>query len=135
MANYECLETVRALSTTEINRLTAAQVKCALKTMLTGQQQQAGEPTNSVLLDELKSIKLELAAVKEMKKEIDSLHTRLDDAYKIINQQNWFMESLDAKERVRNLVITGVKEEGDNLGGSDREKIRSILDAAGYSQP
>ena len=132
MANYESLEVVRALTSTDVNRLPAAQVKCALKTLLAGQHQ-ADEPTNSELLGELRSIREDLAAIKEIKEEIKSLHIRLDDAYRIINQQNYFLESLDAKERVRNLVVTGVKEEADSLGRTDEEKVKSIIEAAGYT--
>ena len=134
MANFESVDIVRALNPAEVNKLTAAQVKLALKTLLVNPQN-TDEPTNSVLLDELKLIREELEIVKEMKKEIRVLHTRLDDAYRVINQQNWFLESLDAKERVRNIVITGVKEEEDNLGRSDSGKMKSILEAAGYTGP
>ena len=134
MANYECVDTVRALIPAEVNRLTAVQLKCALKTILANQQDTNG-PTNAVLLEELQHIRQELATINEMKKEIGSLQLRLDDAYKIINQQNWFLESLDAKERVRNIVITGVKEEEDNLGRNDSGKVKSVLEAAGYTNP
>ena len=131
MADYDDVSTVKALSATEINRLTSVQLKCALKAMVA--QQQGNEPTNSVLLEEMKMMREDLAVVKEMKHEIASLNTRLDDAYKIIHQQNRFLEALDAKDRVRNLVITGVKEEEDGLGRTDAEKVKSVLIAANYT--
>ena len=71
MANYECLDIVRALIPAEVNRLTAAQLKCALKTILANQQNTDG-PTNAVLLEELKHIRQEMATISEMKREIGS---------------------------------------------------------------
>ena len=60
-------------------------------------QQQEDEPTNSVLLEEMRRMREDLAVVKEMKNEIASMNTRLDDAYKIIHQQNRFLEALTPK--------------------------------------
>ncbi|KAK8392379.1 hypothetical protein O3P69_014620 [Scylla paramamosain] len=53
----------------------------------------------------------------------------------IIHQQNKFLESLDAKERVRDLAITEVSEDDDGLGTTDGEKIKTVLKAAGYAGP
>lgn len=134
MASYDNVDSVKALSATEINRLTAAQLKCALRTIVAHQPDE-GQPSNSELLEEIRNIREDLAVMKEMKKEIESLSTRLDEAYKIIHQQNRFLESLDAKERVRNVVITGVSEGEDDLGSTDGEKIKTVLEAAGYAGP
>lgn len=132
MANYDNVDIVKALSATEINKLTATQLKCALRTIVAHQPDEE-QPPNSELLEEIRNIREDLAAMKEMKKEIASLNTRLDEAYMIIHQQNRFLESLDAKERVRNLVITGVSEDDDGLGTTDGEKIKTVLEAAGYA--
>ncbi|KAK8375167.1 hypothetical protein O3P69_019922 [Scylla paramamosain] len=93
------------------------------------------QPPSSELLEEIRNIREDLAAMKEMKKEIESLNTRLDEAYMIIHQQNRFLESLGAKERVRHLGITGVSEDDDGLGTTDGEKIKTVLEAAGYAGP
>ena len=79
-----------------------------------------------------KSLIENLAAVK-MEKEIEVLYTRLSDACKIINQQNLFLESLKSKERVQNLIITDIKEDEDNLGRTEGEKMKLILQVAGYA--
>lgn len=54
---------------------------------------------------------------------------RLDDAYKIIHNQQLFLESLGSKER-RNLVITGLSENVDEVGATDNEKKRKVADQA-----
>ena len=113
MASYDNVDTVKALSATEINKLTAAQLKCALRTIVSHQPDEE-QPPNSELLEEIRNVREDLAAMKEMKNKIESLNARLDDAYMIIHQQNRFLEYLDAKDRVRNLVITGVSEDDDN---------------------
>ncbi|KAK3872355.1 hypothetical protein Pcinc_022572 [Petrolisthes cinctipes] len=65
--------------------------------------------------------------------EVQQLSTRLEDAYKIIHQQQMFLETLDARERRKNLIITGLSEESDEVGGDD-EKVRNVLLAAGHTQ-
>lgn len=134
MASYDNVDTVKALSATEINKLTAAQLKCALRTIVSHQPDEE-QPPNSELLEEIRNVREDLAAMKEMKNKIESLNARLDDAYMIIHQQNRFLEYLDAKDRVRNLVITGVSEDDDNLGTTDGEKIKTVFEAAGYAGP
>lgn len=132
MASYDNVNTVKELSATEINKLTAVQLKCALRTTVAHQPHEE-QPPSSELLEEIRNIPEDLAAMKEMKKEIESLNTRLDEAYMIIHQQNRFLESLGAKERVWHLVITGVLEDDDGLGTTDGEKIKTVLEAAGYA--
>ena len=126
MASYNNVDAVKAFSATEINKLTAAQLKRALRTIVAYQPDEE-QPPNSELLQEIRNIREDLPAMKGRKKVIESLNTRLDDAYKIIHQQNRFLESLDAKERMRNLVIAGVSEDEDGLGTTDGEKIKTVL--------
>ena len=72
--------------------------------------------------------------MKNLKQEVQSLSDRLDEAYTIIHYQQLFMESLDSKERRRNLVITGLTENTeDDMGESDNDKVVKVLQAAGYS--
>ena len=129
---YEDVEQVRALLPNEIDKMKNAQLKQALSTLLNTQVQVNDEPSNSVILDELRSLK---GAVKEMaglKQKVDSLSSKLDDAYKIIHQQQLFLESLDGKERRRNLIMMGVSEEPDDAGSTDMDKIQHVLAAARY---
>lgn len=56
MASYDNIDTVKALSATEINKLTAAQLKCALRTTA-AHQPDGGQPTNSELLEEIRNIR------------------------------------------------------------------------------
>lgn len=70
-----------------------------------------------------------------IKKKVDQLSQKLDEAFKIISQQQLFLESLDNRERRRNLVITGLSEENDATGSSDLEKVRTVINATGYQLP
>ena len=72
--------------------------------------------------------------MKQIKKEVELLTTRLDDAYTIIHGQQLFLESMDSRERRQNIVILGVKEEADVMGTSDDEKVETILNTAGYTE-
>lgn len=41
---------------------------------------------------------------------------------------------VNSRERRGNLVIKGVKEEANKMGTLDNEKVKTILDAIGYSE-
>ena len=73
---------MKALSATEINKLTAAQLKCALRNIL-AQQSDVQQPRNSELLEEIRNIRDDLVAMKEMKEDY-----RDCPKCKITHQQN-----------------------------------------------
>lgn len=52
-------------------------------------------PSKEYLINELKGIQKELADIKEMKKEVKVLSDRLNDAFRIIHQQQLFLEYVD----------------------------------------
>ncbi|KAK4299839.1 hypothetical protein Pmani_027911 [Petrolisthes manimaculis] len=132
MVGFENVDTVRALSTNDIGKMTNPQLKKALVTLVTAEQ--STEPTNQLLLEEIRHLRTEVADIMSIKQEFQQLSTRLEDAYKIIHQQQMFLETLDARERRKNLIITGLSEESDEVGGNDEEKVRNVLLAAGYTQ-
>ncbi len=47
----------------------------------------------------------------------------------MIHQQQRFLESLDAKERQRSLIITSLPEDRDDLGATDDEKVMNGMNA------
>lgn len=47
----------------------------------------------------------------------------------MIHQQQRFLESLDAKERQRSLIITSLPEDRDDLGATDDEKVMNVMNA------
>ena len=66
---------------------------------------------------------------------IDNLEIQLADVkkdnekcFKIINQQQMFLESLDVREREKNVVIMGILETPDALGDSDEPKVQKVFD-------
>lgn len=113
--------TVRSLTPGDIEKLRNAQLKQALSALINNTRSE--EPSNSVLLDELRRVKQTIAEVATLKQEVTRLSENLDDAYKVIHQQQLFLESLDNKDRRHNLIVTGVSEDVDELGNSDAEKI------------
>lgn len=132
MSAYDDIAAVRSLNANDIDKLRNAQLKQALTTLIN--EDRRNEPSNVVLLQELRSVKEAIAEVTSLKKEVQILSVRLDDAYKIIHNQQLFLEALDSKERRRSLVITGLSEDDDETGTTDSEKIRKVLDAVGYTE-
>ena len=132
MAKYENADLVMNLAASQITKMTNPQLKAALKTLLNAKRQE--EPANSILLEEIKYLREEIREIKQIKKEVELLTTRLDDAYTIIHGQQLFLESMDSRERRQNIVILGVKEEADVMGTSDDEKVKTILNTAGYTE-
>ena len=132
MTEYENVDTVMNLASSQITKMTNAQLKAALNTVLHTRKQE--EPANLILLEEIKSLKEEVREMKTIKREVELLTSRLNDAFSIIQGQQRFLEHLDSKERRQNIVILGVKEDADEMGSSDEEKVKTILAASGYTQ-
>lgn len=133
MSSFEDVDTVRSLARSEIDKLKNAQLRQALVTLIN--ESRSDEPSNTVLLDEIRDMKKILNEVTTLKHEVTKLSEKVDDAYKIIHQQQMFLETLDNRDRRRNLVITGVSENADENGATDVEKVQKVLEAAGYSDP
>ncbi|KAK8373056.1 hypothetical protein O3P69_015593, partial [Scylla paramamosain] len=110
--------------------MTNPQLKRALTTVLGAERRE--EPSNSVLLDELRFLREEMAEMKKLKQEVAHLSDGLEKAYKIIHNQQLFLEKLDSKERRCNLVMTGLLEDPDEIGETDKEKVVKVLEAASY---
>ena len=134
MPTFNCIENVRALSQAQINKLTNAQLKEALGTVLNNYTDD-DDPSNALLLQEIRGLKKELEQIKTIKAEVSELSSKLDSAFAIINQQQMFMESMDARDRQKKIIMTGVPEGNDNLGDSDEGKIKTILNEVGYTEP
>lgn len=130
MAGLEDAATVRSLAPTDIDKLKNPQLKLALATLI---EDTRNEPSNAVLLQELRGVKQAVAEMALLKQKVNELSERLDDAYQVIHQQQLFLEFLDNKERRRNLIITGVSEAADELGDTDDTKIQKVLEVAGYT--
>ena len=129
MSDYENVEAVRAMSEDKLSRLNRTQLARALTTLLNAEQNE--EPSNADLLNELRVIKESVKEINKIKEEVKSLTDKLEYAFQVIHQQQLFLESLDNKERRRNLVITGVSENADTTGANDVEKLRNVLTATG----
>lgn len=130
MSNLEDASAVRALAQSEINKMTNAQLKKALATLVNANPPDQGQ--NDALLDEIRGLRQDVRALAGMRQEVDQLSQKLDQAFKIISQQQTFLETLDANERRRNLIITGLTEETNEVGGTDAEKVRTVIAATGH---
>ena len=119
---------IKALTVNDVDKMRNAQLKQALTTLINEARDE--EPSNRTLLEELRSLKEAVAEMTKLKKEVLTLSSKLSDAFDIIHQQQKFLESLDSKERRRNLIVTGLSEDVDELGGTDNEKIRNVINSA-----
>lgn len=134
MPGYNRVEVVRALSQGQINKLTNAQLKEALGTLMNeNTNDDDAQPSNAVLLEEIRNLRDEISQLKNMKHEVEQLTTKLEDAYKIINHQQKFLETLDARNRRENIILTGVEEKDNAMGAGDVAKVQSVLQAAGVT--
>lgn len=137
---YNSLETIQALAPNEINRMTNPQLKKALTTLVAARREdneRDDNPTNAILLQEIQMLRQEVAEIRQLKKEVQSLSNKLDDAFATIHSQQLFMEAMDGKERRCNLVISGVKESEDGAGSSatDAQLVKEVIEKTGYSEP
>lgn len=130
--DFTDVQSVRSLTPGDVDKLRNIQLKQALSTLIN--EERENEPSNAVLLAELQSVKQSLGEVTALKQQVIRLSDKLDEAYKIIHQQQLFLEILDKKDRKQNIVITGVPEDPDELGNTDNEKIEKVLQAAGCTE-
>ena len=64
---------------------------------------------------------------------MDELENTIENLYKSIEYQQRFAEGLDARLRSRNLIFLGVAENRDDIGESDLERVRKIIEKTGYT--
>jgi hypothetical protein len=90
------------------------------------------------LTKDVKSMKDTNMRIVAALNKIDGLETKVEQlqednrlCYGIITQQQMFLESLDARDRGKNIVITGIEETVNDLGGNDSEKVHSVLQEIG----
>lgn len=67
--------------------------------------------------------------VTKLEVQVEKLESENRKMTETLSYQQRFIESLDAKERERNIIMTGVSENSNELGENDGEKVTSILDA------
>ena len=141
MANIESAEAVRRLSASQIGKMTNPQLKDALLKLVSAES--PSEPTNSTILQEIRSLRAEVQEIKNLKQEVATISQRCNDMQcqidkqaAVIGKQQNYLEMLDRKERERNLVFLGIPEEPEVLeeATTDDEKVRKILDLVGISR-
>ena len=123
--NLDSADNVRALSQTDINKLTNPQLKKALSLILDSQRNESNE-----VLTELREIKASIQEFSAVKAEVKNLSDQLGNALQVIHQQQLFLESIENRERRCNLVITGLPEVADDVGRDDPEKLKMVLSKA-----
>ena len=139
MANFDDIGAVCALGATEVTKMTNPQLKKALSTLLNAESGE--QASNNILLDEIRGLRKqvdELGNLKQelqnVKQEVNCLSNRLDEAFKVITQQQLFLETMDGKERRRNMLIFGLIEEAGVIGDSDIDKVGNVIRATGYKE-
>ena len=75
------IEDVRLLSATEITKLTNAQLKTALATIIAGYNSNgnADGPTNADIFKELQEIRKDLREVQRLREEVNAFKTQVDE--------------------------------------------------------
>lgn len=131
MAHFDNVEIVRALEPGEVSKMTNPQLKRALSTLLSAEN--AEQPSNNILLDEIRGLRKQVEELRSVRQEVNRLSDRLDEAFKVITQQQLFLEAMDSKERRRNMLIFGLVEEADETGATDVDKVRKVVTATGYT--
>ena len=136
-ANCAVIEDIRGLSAGDINKLTNAQLKLAIATLL-GNDRPLAEPSNADLMNELQAIKEELQGIQNLRLQVEELREEnrtikedLRQVFEILHHQQLFTESVERRERQKVLIITGISEDADTLGRDDQTKIRNVLQKAG----
>lgn len=122
-------DSIRSLTSNDVDRLRNAHLKQSLTTLIN--ETREPEPSDAVFLAELQSMKQSQRELTSIKYQVADLTERMDDAYKIIHQQQLFLDALDKKDRKLNIIITGVSESADELGSTDEEKISKVMEATG----
>ena len=122
-----------------MSKMTNLQLKKALSTLLNAESGE--QASNNILLDEILGLRKqvdELGNLKQklwnVKQEVNCLSTRLDEAFKVIAQQQLFLEVMDGKERRRNMLIFVLTEEAGVIGDSDIDKVENVIRATGYKE-
>ena len=133
MPVFDQVEEVRSLTPAqiEIGKLTNAQLKTALSTILNAQS--SSDPSNAILLQEIRSLKSDIEEMKCVK-QVAILRSQVDQAFQIIHQQQKFLESFDAREIQKKFIISSVAEGSDNLGENDQDKVKAVVVATGYTE-
>lgn len=83
---------------------------------------------------ELSELRQTIAASEDrVNKKLTEMQEKIDKQANIISQQQLFLESVDAKQRETNIVITGVPDDLQALEGatSDDDKIGKVWEAIG----
>ena len=83
---------------------------------------------------ELSELKQTIATSEDrVNKKLTEMQEKIDKQASIISQQQLFLESVDAKQRETNIIITGVPDEHQSLEGAtnDDDKIAKVWEAIG----
>lgn len=139
------VEDVRSLTDNELGKLSAANAKLALKTILqsdllnmANQDNDAPEAVLRIeskldkILEELKVNKTERDLLRDQLQALSEENKRLG---RIIYQHQRYLETVDAEKRLGNLIITGIPEGqlvlGDETLITDEDKCKAIFTAIG----
>ena len=83
-------------------------------------------PSNADIMKEIITLRADINEVLDLKQQVSDIRDELNTVYGVLNHQLRFLETLDSKERGKNIIITDLKE--DN--GTPLEKQ---VNAIGYT--
>ena len=136
--NCTSLEEVKRLSVAEINKLTSPQLKLAIAALIGDEnaRPEPNQPSNADLMVQLQEIKEEVQGIHQLRQQVEDLKEEnkqikedLRTVFEILHHQQLFTESVEQRDRLRYLIVTGISEDPDELGNNDHAKLRSVLQA------
>ena len=123
------------MSVTEINKLTSAQLKLAIATLIGDEngRRAPGEPTNADLMVQLQEIREEVQGIHQLRQQVEDLKEEnklikedLKQVFEILHHQQLFTESVERRDRQKHLIVTDISEDPDELGNNDQAKLRIV---------
>ena len=124
------LHDLRQMTLGQLKNLTKEQIHAIIQkdnddTQPTQRLQNSIDELNRKLSDEVLA---KLNDIPNLRKELDEIKETVNKQASVLEQQQRFLEQLDAKDRAKNLVITGVSED-QNLqdAENDRDKCNIIF--------
>ena len=120
---YDKVDDITGLTQSQANKLTNAQLKTALMTMV---YSDCNNPSDAVLLEEIRDLYKDTDQINWVEQEV-TVHSQVGPTLNIIHQLQLFLESR-FKRSSKNLIITGIPQDVSELGSNNQQKIKTLLD-------
>ena len=130
---------LRKMQRNQLSRLTKEDLIEGILSAPGTSDEHLAELTNKLhtLVSEVAELRKAVTASESgVNNKVDELQVQVNKQSEIILKQQHYLETLDRKEREKNLVVTGVSDEHESLEGatSDEEKLGKVWSEAGVTE-